>query len=39
MATTEVMTEIAWLRDADEALRRASTAQKMVLMDFTAAPN
>jgi len=39
MGNTVTMTEIEWLRDADEGLRQAAAAQKMVLFDFTAAPN
>ena len=32
------MSEISWLRDADEALRQGKAAQKPVLLDFSAAP-
>jgi hypothetical protein len=30
--------EIEWIRDADEALRKASESGKPLLLDFSAAP-
>jgi hypothetical protein len=30
--------EIQWLKDPDEAFRRAQASKKMVLLDFSAAP-
>jgi len=32
------MAEINWLKDADAALAQAKTAQKPILLDFSAAP-
>ena len=32
------MAEIPWIKDIDEALARAKSEQKPVLLDFSAAP-
>jgi len=32
------MTQIPWLKDIDAALKEAKTAQKPILLDFSAAP-